>query len=312
MADLSDAEPGLDVLYVADLSLGVRKFSKVSGTWQSNGVVGSGADEYRGLTGTVNGSTVTLFATRHGGTTPIGGGELVRIPDTNGHGQSFSASATVIATAGANTAFRGVAYVQTTPVLPCWPADFIVNAQDVACRGFAGEPQNGVVQFSMPSQSGVNRVIVGGRLTVKNGSALPMTIEITPPGAEVPIVSVGRFGNPSQFFTDPQGRCTSDWRGLAIDLNDVYDAGPGQWQVRFYNAPDASVDNEVVFENLCLSFDYLLCRPDFNQSGSVTVQDIFDFLAAWFAVNPTADFNSTAGVTVQDIFDFLAAWFAGC
>ena len=54
------------------------------------------------------------------------------------------------------------------------------------------------------------------------------------------------------------------------------------------------------------------CPADFNGAGGVTVQDIFDFLAAWFAGNPSADFNGVSGVTVQDIFDFLAAWFMGC
>jgi hypothetical protein len=54
------------------------------------------------------------------------------------------------------------------------------------------------------------------------------------------------------------------------------------------------------------------CKADFNQSGQVSVQDIFDFLAAWFAGSPAADFNGASGITVQDIFDFLTAWFAGC
>ena len=56
----------------------------------------------------------------------------------------------------------------------------------------------------------------------------------------------------------------------------------------------------------------LPCAPDFNLSGGVSVQDVFDFLAAWFAGDPRADFNNSGTVTVQDIFDFLAAWFAGC
>ncbi len=51
---------------------------------------------------------------------------------------------------------------------------------------------------------------------------------------------------------------------------------------------------------------------DFNGDGGVTVQDIFDFLAAWFASDGHADFNGAGGITVQDIFDFLGAWFAGC
>ncbi len=54
------------------------------------------------------------------------------------------------------------------------------------------------------------------------------------------------------------------------------------------------------------------CPADFNHSGGATVQDIFDFLTAWFGAAPGADFNGVGGVTVQDIFDFLAAWFAGC
>jgi hypothetical protein len=54
------------------------------------------------------------------------------------------------------------------------------------------------------------------------------------------------------------------------------------------------------------------CVADFNDDGTATVQDIFDFLNAWFIGHPGADVNGTCGVTVQDIFDFLAAWFAAC
>lgn len=54
------------------------------------------------------------------------------------------------------------------------------------------------------------------------------------------------------------------------------------------------------------------CQADFNCSGAVTVQDIFDFLTAWFASDPRADVNASGSITVQDVFDFLSAWFAGC
>lgn len=50
---------------------------------------------------------------------------------------------------------------------------------------------------------------------------------------------------------------------------------------------------------------------DFNGVNGISVQDIFDFLAAWFGNLSTADFNDNGHITVQDIFDFLAAWFAG-
>ena len=52
-------------------------------------------------------------------------------------------------------------------------------------------------------------------------------------------------------------------------------------------------------------------RADFNGVNGITVQDIFDFLNAWFNLDPATDFNGS-GVSVQDIFDFLNAWFAGC
>jgi hypothetical protein len=83
----------------------------VAGRWQ----LGAGHDqrhhrgsvriEFRGLTGFVDPSTghVTLYAT-------IKGSELVRIVDTNGYNAGFSTTSyTVLATAGTNTAFRGVA-----------------------------------------------------------------------------------------------------------------------------------------------------------------------------------------------------------
>jgi hypothetical protein len=53
---------------------------------------------------------------------------------------------------------------------------------------------------------------------------------------------------------------------------------------------------------------WLGCLADFNGTGGVTVQDIFDFLAAWNVAGPGTDFNGDRIVSVQDIFDFLASW----
>jgi subtilisin-like proprotein convertase family protein/nitrous oxidase accessory protein NosD len=54
------------------------------------------------------------------------------------------------------------------------------------------------------------------------------------------------------------------------------------------------------------------CPADYNNSGIVSVQDIFDFLAAFFAGDFNSDFNNNTFISPQDIFDFLAAYFAGC
>lgn len=59
------------------------------------------------------------------------------------------------------------------------------------------------------------------------------------------------------------------------------------------------------------------CRADFDGSGSLGVQDIFSFLAAYFAAiagpsPPGGDFDQNGMIGVQDIFVFLAAYFTGC
>jgi hypothetical protein len=79
------------------------------------------------------------------------------------------------------------------------------------------------------------------------------------------------------------------------------------WLVFGMNASQPDLDTAAAWVHL-----HLACGADFNNSGAVTVQDIFDFLSAYFASSPSADVNGSGTVTVQDIFDYLAAYFAGC
>ncbi|HEY4148629.1 MAG TPA: hypothetical protein VGM41_06865, partial [Chitinophagaceae bacterium] len=107
--DLDATVAGPDVLYVADDGIGLSKYSLVGGNWVLNGTVGLSSDSYRGLTGTISGSTVTLYATRNGGGNASGGGEFVSIVDATGYNAAISGTPTLLATAAANTAFRGIA-----------------------------------------------------------------------------------------------------------------------------------------------------------------------------------------------------------
>ncbi len=121
-ADLDANVSGIDTLYVADDgATALSKYSLVSGNWTANGTVGVDADDYRGVTAMVNGTTVTLYAIRKGGSGTTGGGELVSLTDSSGYNGSFSGTPTLLATAGTNTAFRGVAFapkaVNQAPVL---------------------------------------------------------------------------------------------------------------------------------------------------------------------------------------------------
>jgi hypothetical protein len=119
MADLSDAVPGVDVLYIADegSSGGIIKFSLVGGKWVESGRILNTLDAtntYRTITGEKTSTGVVLFAVRNGGT------QLVKIYENGGYNAapSLLANPQVIATAVLNTAFRGVAFAPQDISLP--------------------------------------------------------------------------------------------------------------------------------------------------------------------------------------------------
>lgn len=82
------------------------------------------------------------------------------------------------------------------------------------------------------------------------------------------------------------------------------------------SGPGPTFPGEVInTPNLFFGAGFLLrpgCAPDYDGDGGANLQDLFDFLTAWFGGAEAGDFNGSAGVTLQDIFDFLGAWFAGC
>jgi hypothetical protein len=57
------------------------------------------------------------------------------------------------------------------------------------------------------------------------------------------------------------------------------------------------------------------CVADFNQStgpAEPTVDDLFQFLGAFFVSSPLADADRSGTTSLQDLFSFLAAYFSGC
>jgi hypothetical protein len=110
---------GLDTLYVADDGAGspagqIQKytFSNATGNWTASGTIAAAA--IRGLTGLVNGTSVSLFGTT-GGSSASGGGSLYSFTDSTGYGGSVSGSASTLASAGTNEAFHGIAVVVPEP-----------------------------------------------------------------------------------------------------------------------------------------------------------------------------------------------------
>ena len=56
----------------------------------------------------------------------------------------------------------------------------------------------------------------------------------------------------------------------------------------------------------------VLCRADVNRDGTTSIQDLLDYLTAWFARDQAAEFDGTPGLRENDVWVFLSEWFAGC
>ncbi|APV50535.1 hypothetical protein BWI17_13040 [Betaproteobacteria bacterium GR16-43] len=148
-ADL-DGTPGVDTLYIADdLGAALTKFSLVGGTWVSNGIVGVDADDYRFLTGVVSGTTVTLYAVR-------GGNQLVTLTDASGYNGAFAGTPTLLATAAANTTFRGVTL---SPVLSATP--LAGPGGSVSPATAQAVSPGGMAEFTIVADPSHDRVVTG-------------------------------------------------------------------------------------------------------------------------------------------------------
>ncbi len=91
---------------------GLEKFELIAGKWTAEGTIVEA--NLRGLTGSVDSmGDVTLFATSGGTGTSAGGGSLYSFTDTSGYEGSLSGSLTLLASAGTDEAFRGIAFAPT-------------------------------------------------------------------------------------------------------------------------------------------------------------------------------------------------------
>ena len=156
-ADLDAGVAGVDTLYQADDGAGagatgggVKKFSLVGGNWTYNGTFpASGAPAipattFFGLTGTVSGGVVTLYATR-------AGAQVVKFVDATGYNVAPTAIPTLLATNAANTAFRGIALAPQ--VITLSPAS-LVNGTFNATYNFPITASGGVAPYTFAVTSG--------------------------------------------------------------------------------------------------------------------------------------------------------------
>jgi len=96
------------IIYVADDGAGIQKWTLSSGTWSLAYVLN--ATTVRGLTVDWSGTNPVIYAT----TTATSANTIIAVTDAG----SAGATPTTIATAGANTVFRGIAFAPKKSTLP--------------------------------------------------------------------------------------------------------------------------------------------------------------------------------------------------
>jgi glucose/arabinose dehydrogenase len=144
-----------------------------------------------------------------------------------------------------------------------------------------------------------------------NGSAvtdlMERTAQLDPPGTQS-ITSVASFGEDAYgeiYICDYNGGelfkiIPASFVGPDCNANGVRDA------CEILDGREADANANGVPD----SCEPPPCTADWNHDGTVTSQDFFDFVAAFF--KGTADFNADGTTNSQDFFDFLGAFFNGC
>ncbi|MEO7309586.1 MAG: T9SS type A sorting domain-containing protein [Chitinophagaceae bacterium] len=167
-ADLNPAIPGYDVLYVADDQAiptgGLQKYSFDGTTWNSNGVLNPPIPTgltIKGLTGYVTGTTVTLYS--------CSATNIYATTDASGYNTTISGSFNSIATAPANTAFRGLAQAPLPVALPLDLTSFTASLIDKNVQlNWATHSEQNVRSFSIERSADGRAFSAIGDVLAKN------------------------------------------------------------------------------------------------------------------------------------------------
>lgn len=192
-------------------------------------------------------------------------------------------------------------------ILESTPCTRAVTWQDFTASFHVRFPDDALVDH--PRQIGLSRVPIPGNDPTKFLNIGAGLYRMRFPG----LVCAGINGNPPVSVTQ---QCSNTPSAFITQTQAFYlRVGPDCDE----DGNDDTLDTPSgCASNACADFN--------NSGGAATIQDLFDFLAAWFQgctqviYSPpgpcqygSADFNNSGGSpTVQDIFDYLAAWFGGC
>ncbi|WP_205370080.1 Ig-like domain-containing protein [Thermoleptolyngbya sp. PKUAC-SCTB121] len=274
---------GVDTLYIADRSPdasggGIRKYSFDGTTWTlRQRLVG----QFSGLTGQVVGSTVELYATRGNGAN----NSLVRIVDTAAFNADINATLTVLATAGANQVFRGVAFSPSAVVNqpPVANDGTLTTDEDTAFSGTlsGSDPEGAALTYSIVNQP------ASGTVTLTDAAT----------GAYIFTPNANFNGGDSFTFSVNDGVNDSGTATVTITVNPVNDAPTAAGVIVTTNEDEAvsgfllgaDVDGDM------LTYE-IVTAPT---KGSVTITNA---ATGAFTYTPNADANGADSFTYR-VFD---------
>jgi probable HAF family extracellular repeat protein len=142
-----------------------------------------------------------------------------------------------------------------------------------------------------------------------NMGALPATVQ----GAGVWSYAYG-VNNAGQVVGQSNGRAFVDVGVGMQDLNGLVPSAPGWFLVSARSVDESGRIAAWGVDGLGRPRPVVLapCDGDYDRNGTLSVQDVFEFLNGWFAGDARANMLHTGTLTVQDVFEFLMRWFAGC
>ncbi|HXQ23355.1 MAG TPA: hypothetical protein VN812_16885, partial [Candidatus Acidoferrales bacterium] len=203
---------GIDTLYVADTKDGIQKWSLVSGTWNLNNSVSASPDVLYGVTGTVNGTTVTLYATGSGSNNIEG--TLYGLIDSSGFNGMMSGTLTSLATLPPNETFRGVALAPGAPTpgpSPTPPATPTKTASPTRTPTPAAFTAGNIVVYRVGNGSGALHRGVGFPVFLDEytpGGTLVQSVgmPITDSGASHALIASASAGTEGQLTVSANGQ----------------------------------------------------------------------------------------------------------
>lgn len=134
-------------------------------------------------------------------------------------------------------------------------------------------------------------------------TAQPQSVLV--PAGQSAVLSVTVSGSgPLSYQWQRNGAAIPGATTRNLTINNAMAADGGSYRVTVTNTCGVTLSSSAIVTVTAA------CPCDWNASGSLSSQDFFDFIAAFFSDN--ADFNNDGQTTSQDFFDFLACFFTGC